>query len=339
MRSALIKGDTASAKPRCRPSLTPRRWRGRNPRSIYRMSNSRQLDRASSIGFCRLLDQVQTSTGGAIRISSWLSHHIQDASFYCGQNDASSNAGIKYLAVQPDVLETPAVIDTVDHDGQSTDRCLLAGGGDSVREDGPHGVFDQPGFDIPYDGLAVRNVSLAGLGGDERRKGGIAVAVEVARRAAAIVLGKMLIGIVERAAGGVDHQNVLLLVQAVEIDRAVDQLQFAVDVDVAQLVDHDYRQIAIGRDVACADLDLQALVRTVTRVAHQGPSLLARRLDIAAITGQVLQGGRADTPDASRRWQHRAADDVLPFARDVDEGLAVERQRQSRADPLVVERR
>ena len=78
------------------------------------------------------------------------------------------------------------------------------------------------------------------------------------------------------------------LPRLVELDGAVDQLQFAVDVDMTQLLDHDHGQIAVRRDVARADLDLQALVRALTGIAHQGASFLTRHLDVSAIARQIL---------------------------------------------------
>src|SRR3546814_5735009 len=72
-------------------------------------------------------------------------------------------------------------------------------------------------------------------------------------------------------------------------DAGVEHVDFTRDEDLAQVVDHDYRGIAVAGDVPSSNLDLQWLVRPVAKAAHDLARLLSVLLDVRAVSRNAVQ--------------------------------------------------
>src|SRR5467141_211059 len=94
--------------------------------------------------------------------------------------------GGKGLFVEPDVFHAPAVEDAVDHDRQALDPGLLAGPAAAIEDDRPGVVLRQLALDRPQQPLAPVQVGLTRLLLDQLVHLGIAVAIPVDVRTAAV---------------------------------------------------------------------------------------------------------------------------------------------------------
>src|SRR6266851_7709174 len=84
-------------------------------------------------------------------------------------------------AVEPDILETPAVVDAVDVDRHALDIRLPASGGLVVEDDRAGDVLLQLAIDLPHHLQALLLVELLRLRLEQLRHLGIAVVVVVAQ--------------------------------------------------------------------------------------------------------------------------------------------------------------
>src|SRR6516165_8077348 len=90
------------------------------------------------------------------------------------------------LPVQPDVFHTPAIEMAVHHLGEPLDPRLPAGRTTGIEQDRPGDVRRQPALDLPENRLAPLRVALARLLFDQLLYLGVAVAVPVDARPAAV---------------------------------------------------------------------------------------------------------------------------------------------------------
>ena len=100
-------------------------------------------------------------------------------------------------AVEPEVLETRAVVDAVDHCRQPFDVWFAADCCTRIKQDRTGVVFDQFALDIPDNFFALLRIGLGRLAVDQLVDLGIAIAGVVARRAALIIFIKCHIRIVD----------------------------------------------------------------------------------------------------------------------------------------------
>ena len=118
---------------------------------------------------------------------------------------------------------------------------------------------------------------------------GIAVAVPVQARAAAIEQVEHPIGIDPAAGRQVEADRVVLAADLGKVGGGLDRLELAVDINLLQLVDQDDAGIAIDRQVARRHLDLEPLAWPVAQLLHQRAALLAVLLHVAAIARELPQ--------------------------------------------------
>src|SRR6266436_7394077 len=141
------------------------------------------------------------------------------------------------LLVEPQVLEARAVVDAVDHQGQTLDLRLPAGRLTGIEDDRANIVLGQPFFDLPHHFLAFLPVRLHRLPIYQLVELRIAIAGVVTVRAAHVILVELLIGVVEAILAD-HHANAEVLAHDLGIPlRGVDGFELAVDVDLLQLVD------------------------------------------------------------------------------------------------------
>src|SRR5229473_4735833 len=112
-----------------------------------------------------------------------------------GRNDSGS--ADPDLAIEPDVLEAPAVVDAVDLDRHALDVGLPASRRPAVGDDRPGDVLLQLAIDLPHHLQALLLVELLRLRLEQLGHLGIAVVVVVAQRAAGVALEEGDIGIVD----------------------------------------------------------------------------------------------------------------------------------------------
>src|SRR5436190_6317762 len=203
----------------------------------------------------------------------------------------------------------------------------------------PRHVLGQFALDLPDDAFSFLAVRFLGLQRDELLHLGAAIFVVVAFRIAGVVLDEIHIGIVDRKSGEVEAYRIVSLHHLAVPYRGVHHVKFGIDIDLLELVDKDHRGIAIDRDVAGRDLELEGLLRAVSQLVHDRARLGDVLLDICAIAWQRPQHVRGHAPGALRRRLHGAADAELALAEDVIEALAIDRERQSAPQLRVIERR
>src|SRR5438045_7120628 len=104
-------------------------------------------------------------------------------------------------AVEPPIFHPPAVVLAVDHDRDALQLRLPAGRGAEVVDDRPGTVFLQLLVDLPNQALAFLLIGLLGLPVEHFLQLGIAVAGVVALRAAAVILVKLLVRVIDAAPG------------------------------------------------------------------------------------------------------------------------------------------
>src|SRR6516225_1400300 len=236
-----------------------------------------------------------------------------------------------YLFVEPDVLPAVAVEDAVDHQCQPLYRRLPAGSAAAVENDRAGAVLRQLTLDQPHQLLALLLVRLDRLLLDQLVNRGVAVIVPIEFRAASITQWKGLIGV--RGTLEVEPDDVVPAQHLWEEVGGVDRFELAVDIDLFQLVDQDHRRIAVIRDVARGDFDLEMIVAAIAERLDDLAGLRAVFLDVRVIARQRFEqlGRHAPQPRGCRL--HGPADLALSAADDVDKGLAV--QGQSHRPPQV----
>src|SRR5262249_5412583 len=102
-----------------------------------------------------------------------------------GNREGDDNA-LRRLLVEPDVFHAPAVEMAVHHPGESLDPRLPADPTTGVEQDRPGDVRRQPALDLPENRLAPPRVAFARLLLDQLVYLGVAVAVPVDARPAAV---------------------------------------------------------------------------------------------------------------------------------------------------------
>src|SRR3546814_16151671 len=98
----------------------------------------------------------------------------------------------------------------------------------------------------------------------------------------------MLVRVVDRAAGEVQADDILLAEDPVVVKAGFDHLKITVYIDFLQMVDQDDGGITELRNVARADLDLQAIVGAIAVLPHQRAGFLAVLLDVLAVTDHSI---------------------------------------------------
>ena len=167
----------------------------------------------------------------------------------------------------------------------------------------------------------------------------IAVARIVPLGAANVVLIEFLVRLVEPTRCDLDPELVILAHDAWKPVGRVDQLEFGIDIDFAQLRDRDHRSVAIPLDIARRKLEGQALIGAVTELLHDVVRLGSVLRHIEAVTGEALQRVGRHAPDAVGGRQDGTADRALSFGQDLDKGGAIEAQRDGAPELDVVEGR
>src|SRR5262249_42044802 len=97
------------------------------------------------------------------------------------------NEPMSLLAIQPDVLEAPAVERAVHHEGQVLDIGSPAGRTPGIEDDRPRPFLGQFALDCPYQLLAALLIGLHRLLLDQLIDFRIAVAVPIQDRSASVV--------------------------------------------------------------------------------------------------------------------------------------------------------
>src|SRR5262249_30772755 len=186
--------------------------------------------------------------------------------------------------VEPDVFHAPAVEDAVDHEGQPLNVRLPTRPAAAVEDDRSSIVLRQLAFDLPNQLLAVLLVCLARLLADQLLYRGITVIVPVELRTASIKQRYGLVG-VSRALE-VEADAVVLAHHLRKKVGRVDRLEFAVDIDLLQLVDQNHRRVAVVRYIAHRHFDLEMVIGTIAEGLHDLPGFRAVLLHVGIIARQ-----------------------------------------------------
>src|SRR6266567_4239159 len=165
--------------------------------------------------------------------------------FPCGRSRCRGG-----LLVQPQILEAPAIVDAVRHNGQALELRLPAIRHARIEQDRSGVVLHQLPFDLPHQPFAFLYVGFGRLLIHQRIDLGAAIAGVVAQRPADVILVKGRIGIVYCRFGDVESDFVVLAREPGIPLRGVEGLELAVDEDLSQLVNQDDRRVAIRCDVA-----------------------------------------------------------------------------------------
>src|SRR6516162_8642108 len=152
------------------------------------------------------------------------------------------------LLVEPNVLEAPAVEMAVHHLGKPLDPGLPAGRPRGIEQDRPGDVGRQPALNLPENRLAPLRVALARLLFDQLLYLGVAIAIPIGARPAAVKYFEHRVGV--GAAGlQIECDREVLAEDLRKILRRIDLIEFAVNIEVLQLVDQQHRGVAIELDV------------------------------------------------------------------------------------------
>src|SRR5439155_13427938 len=117
----------------------------------------------------------------------------------------------------------------------------------------------------------------------------------------------------------------------------LDKFKFTIDPNIPYLIGHNRRRIAKIRQVASHDLDVKVVVWTIAEGAHDVLRLGAALFHIGIIAGKLLHHFLWHRPLAFRGRQQGGADVALTIPQDIDNGLAVERQRDCPTKFRIVE--
>src|SRR3974390_969975 len=129
-----------------------------------------------------------------------------------------------------------------------------------LKQDRPGDVCRQPALDLPENRLAPLRVAFARLLFDQLVYLGVAVAVPVDARPAAVEDLEQRIR-VGTAGLQIERDREILAKDLRKILRRIDLIELAVDIDVLQLVDQQHRRVAIQLDVAGRHFDVEVAVR------------------------------------------------------------------------------
>src|SRR5207302_8890722 len=165
------------------------------------------------------------------------------------------------LSVEPEILEAEAVVDAVDHHRHPLDLGMLACRLSGVEDDRTGAVLGQPLFDFPHQLLALFLVGFRRLPVDQLVELGTAVAGVVALCRADVVLVELLVGVVDGALADIEADGKVFAHDPLIPLRGVDGFELAVDIDFLQLVDQDYRRVAVASVVPSRYRDRAPFVR------------------------------------------------------------------------------
>src|ERR1700730_1736626 len=154
--------------------------------------------------------------------------------------------GYRPLSVEPEVLEAEAVVDAVDHHGHALDLRVLACRLTGVKDDRTGTVLRQPPFDLPHQLLTFFLVGFRRLLVNQLLEFGASIACVVALCLAYIVLVELLVRVVDGALADIEADSEIFAHDPRIPLRGVDGFKLAVDIDFLQLVDQDYRRIAVA---------------------------------------------------------------------------------------------
>src|SRR6516164_10274944 len=199
------------------------------------------------------------------------------------------------LFVEPDVFHTPAVEDAIDHARPPLDVGLPTHRAAVVKDDRPGTVFGQLSLNCPHQRLALLGVRLNGLPLDQFVDLGTAIAVVVQLPAAPVRYVEAVVGVDPGALAGETH-NVVLAHDLGEPVGGVDRFEFAVDINLLELVDQYYRRVAQEREVAHRQLYPEPVSRPIAEILHDLTSLAAVFLHIGVVAGHRLQHIRRYPP-------------------------------------------
>src|SRR5712692_4882675 len=132
-----------------------------------------------------------------------------------------------------------------------------------MEDDGTSDVLLKLLVDFPDQLLAFGDVGLLGLLIEQLLDIGVAVIGVVSLRIAGVVLVEGLVRIVDRVSGEVEAERIILARNFREPVGGLDDVEISIDIDALELIDQDDGGVAIDRNVAGRNLDLQMLVRTV----------------------------------------------------------------------------
>jgi hypothetical protein len=167
------------------------------------------------------------------------------------------------LGIEPDVIQAPAIVPAVDHDGQSFHLRLHAGGGAGVVDDRARAVLLQLLVDVPDATPALVAVGDLGL----RDELFLELGVSNNRCSCAPSRSgnprRTVVGVVDTASGVVKADLVILAGELGKLVGGLDRLELAIDADLLELIDQDGRRVAVGRDVARGGFNRQPLVGSV----------------------------------------------------------------------------
>src|ERR1700730_13784219 len=217
------------------------------------------------------------------------------------------------LLVEPDVFHAPAVVDAVDHDREVPDLGVPADSPTVKKDQRLSLVLRPPALDSPNEPLALFLVRFDRLLLDQFVDLRVAIAVVVADPAAGIILIKHRIGIVDQRAGQVERDRVVLALHLGIPLGGVYRLELALDIDLLQLVDEDYRRIAVWGYVSGSDLDVQPLVGPVAELLHNLAGLVAIGCHVRPVAGQLFEHLQWHAPLAAGPGLHRRRTGARPL--------------------------
>src|SRR5262245_20375644 len=131
--------------------------------------------------------------------------------------------------VEPDVLEPRPVVDAVLMQHEAFHLRVPARGGALEMDDRPRHVLGEAALDLPDELLALLDVRLLGLLGNEALSLLVAVLRVVALRAARVVLDEIDVGIVHREAGQIETYGIVPAREFAVPDRDVDEVKVGVE--------------------------------------------------------------------------------------------------------------
>src|SRR5215813_15281252 len=147
------------------------------------------------------------------------------------------------LSIEPDILETEAVVNAVDLLDITLDVGLQAGSRAVPQDHRPRAIGQKLAVDLPHDLAALVGVGLGRLHVEQLFDLGIAVTGIVALRLAGEVLVEVLIGIVDAVAGSVESHRVGLAADLGEPLRGLDDVDLGIDPDLLELAGEDHGRI------------------------------------------------------------------------------------------------
>src|SRR5215813_13497701 len=248
------------------------------------------------------------------------------------------SAPIGSLFVEPDVFHAPAVEMAVHNLGEDLDPRVPAIRTTGIEQDRPSYIRRQPALNLPENRLTPLRVPLARLLFDQLLYLGVAIAIPIDARPAAVEYLEHWIG-VGPAGLQIECDREILAQDLRKILRRIDLIELAVDIDVLQLVDQQHRRVAIQLDVAGRHFDVEVFVRAVAELLHDPAAVGAVFLDVGVVARQSLHLVGRHTPKAVRRRLQHSADLALALGDRVDKGLAVNAEGHGTPELRIVERR